>query len=80
MSYWQITYSRGTLYNVPQSCCVQRQEAYPPDNILPVDDWCQFYEYNSTGQLSAVYTQVVFLNTCTIGYCNDINLLYVGLL
>lgn len=58
MSFWQITFSGGTLYNVPKSCCVQRQEAFPPNNIAPVDDWCQFYDYNSSGQLSSVYTQV----------------------
>uniref|UniRef100_A0A915J9T5 Tetraspanin n=1 Tax=Romanomermis culicivorax TaxID=13658 RepID=A0A915J9T5_ROMCU len=57
MSYWQKTHSRGIVFKVPKSCCKQNRESFPPENFYAIDDWCQYYGYNSSGQLSSVYIQ-----------------------
>ncbi|KRX38420.1 Protein YIPF6, partial [Trichinella murrelli] len=45
-SYWQIVHSPGTVYYVPVSCCAQRQDAYPPHNLYPIDQRCVEYTYD----------------------------------
>ncbi|XP_003369388.1 putative tetraspanin-17 [Trichinella spiralis] len=59
-SYWQIVHSPGTVYYVPVSCCAQRQDAYPPHNLYPIDQRCVEYTYDRQPE-KAVHKEIIGL-------------------
>jgi len=77
MSFWQIwNANRGAVLYVPISCCAQKQDAYPPDNLQAIDDRCQEFPYGKF-PVGAVHQQGCYDKL--LAYFNENSIIFIVL-